>query len=134
MASFEIKAMVRDIIFIKTCGVLLLMKSFRASEKMATVSIPSLWLCNGDIEIGHVPRFHPFVRYNIRRSGEIHCHVTGSRLSADLEQGGLGLNFRSLNFRSLNFRMLTWHTNYTKISTIRKFPAIRYLVVHEFSS
>ena len=33
---------------------------------------------------------------------------------------------RGLNFRSLNFRMLTWHTNYTKISTIRKFPAIQY--------
>ena len=24
--------------------------------------------------------------------------------------------------------MLTWHTNYTKLSTIRKFPAIRYLL------
>jgi len=44
MALFEIEAMVRDITFIKTCGVLLLMKSFCASEKMATISIPSLWL------------------------------------------------------------------------------------------
>jgi len=54
----------------------------------------------------------------IRRGGEIHCRMTGSRcFSADLEQGGLGLNFCSLNFR-----ILTWHTNYTKISTIQKFP------------
>ena len=44
MASFEIEAMVRGYHIYKDSGVLLLMKSFRASEKVATVSIPSLWL------------------------------------------------------------------------------------------
>ena len=77
-----------DITFIKTCGVLLLMKSFRASEKVAIVSIPSL--CNGDIVIGHVPRKISSVCSLYIRGGEIHCRVTGSRpFSADLEQGGL---------------------------------------------
>ena len=95
---------------------------------MATVSIPSLAVCNGDIVIGHVPRkISSVCLLYICRGGEIHCRVTGSRcFSADLEQGGLEVPIIcALNFRSLNFRMLAWHTNYTKISTIRKFPAIR---------
>jgi len=70
-------------------------------------------VCNGDIVIGRVPRkISSICSLYIHRGAEIHCRVTGSRrFSADLEQGGLGLNFRSLNFR-----MVTWHTNYTKIS------------------
>ena len=98
------------------------MKGFRASEKMATVSIP-VAVCNGDIVIGHVPRkISSVCSLYICRGGEIHCRVTGfRRFSADLEQGGLevpilNLRTRGLNFRSLNFRMLTWHTNYAKIS------------------
>jgi len=44
MASFEIEAMVRGYHIYKDVWRLLLIKSFHASEKMATVSILSLWL------------------------------------------------------------------------------------------
>ena len=44
MASFEIEAMVRGYHIYKDVWSAVIDEDFRASEKMATVSIPSLWL------------------------------------------------------------------------------------------
>ena len=117
MASFEIEAMVRGYHIYKDVWSAVIDEEFPCKREDGNRFDPfTVAVCNGDIVIGHVPRKISSVRsLYIRRGGEIHCRVTGSRrFSADLEQGGLGSNFRSLNFR-----MLTWHTNYTKISTIR---------------
>ena len=142
MASFEIEAMVRGYHIYKNVWSAVIDEEFPCKREDGNCFDPfAVSVCNGDIVIGHVPRkISSVCSLYIRRGGEIHCRVTGSRcFSADLEQGGLeapilNLRTRGLNFRSLNFRMLTLHTNYTKISTIRKFPAIRYIVdeVHAF--
>ena len=92
MASFEIEAMVRGYHTYKDVWSAVIDEEFPCKREDGNRFDPfAVAVCNGDIVIGHVPRkILSVCSLYIRRGGEIHCRVTGSRrFSADLEQGGL---------------------------------------------
>ena len=92
MASFEIEAMVRGYHIYKDVWSAVIDEEFPCKREDGNRFDPfAVAVCNGDIVIGHIPRkISSVCSLYIRRGGEIHCRVTGSRrFSADLEQGGL---------------------------------------------
>jgi len=94
MASFEIEALVRGYHVCKDVWSAVIDEEFPCKREDGNRFDPfAVAVCNGDIVIGHVPRKISSVcslYMYIRRGGEIHCRVTGSKcFSADLEQGGL---------------------------------------------
>lgn len=92
MASFEIEAMVRGYHIYKDVWSAVIDEEFPCKREDGNRFDPfAVAVCNSDMVIRHVPRkISSVCSLYIRRGGEIHCRVTGSRrFSADLEQGGL---------------------------------------------
>jgi len=88
MASFEIEAMVRGYHIYEDVWSAVILCKREDGNRFDPFAVA---VCNGDIVIGHVPtKISSICSRYIRRGGEIHCCVTGSRrFSADLEQEGL---------------------------------------------
>jgi len=64
MASFEIEAMVRGYLIYKDVWSAVIYEEFPCKREDGNRFDPfAVAVCNGDIVIGHIPRFHPFVRY-----------------------------------------------------------------------
>ena len=119
-----------DITFIKTCGVQARRCRIAGNEEFPCKREDgnhfdpfAVAACNGDIVIDFI---RLFAIYSSRWRDPLPCDKLETLFSWLRTRGAwspYNLCTRGLNFRSLNFRMLTWHMNYTEISTIRKFPA-----------
>jgi len=85
-ALFEIEAMVRGYHIYKDVWSAVIDEELLCKREDGNRFDPfAVAVCNGDIVIGHVPRkISSVCSLYIRRGGEIHCRVTGSRrFSAD---------------------------------------------------